>query len=331
MNNPQSLQAQADELAPWRYSYEYGEVSIHGDPVAAPIHGAYGRGKETMAHIVRNLHAGDFSQMRALDLGCLEGHYTELLCQAGFREVVAVDLSSEQVERARFLLKTLMQFSNVTVLQGSVEDRAFMEGLGKFDVILFHGLLYHLKDPIGIFETLSLVSNPRNILLLSTQFKFPFAEIIATSPIANIKFRGATLQAAGQNNLVKYEGTHSTYASMATRLNPVALNRLLRKLGFSTLIAYDTPLGCTYGFQVHLVAAMETLPSLVDTLNQENKVPGLQFFPWQGDRLDGFSLRGGWRNFVSRLALRIAYSLSERLGGSAARQIRRMEIAHHAE
>jgi 2-polyprenyl-3-methyl-5-hydroxy-6-metoxy-1,4-benzoquinol methylase len=326
-----SLQSKADELGPWRYSYEYGGVRIQGDPVAAPIHGAYGRGKETMEHIVNKLHSGERSHMRALDLGCLEGHYTELLCRAGFQEVVAVDLSSEQVARAHFLLKTLMQFTNVTVLQGSVEDRAFMESLGTFDVILFHGLLYHLKDPIGIFETLSQVSNPRHILLLSTQFKFPFSEIIAPSPIANIKFRGSTLQAAGQGGLVKYEGTHSTYARMATRLNPAALNRLLRKLGFSTLVAYDTPLGCAYGFQVHLVASMQPLPGLVGTLNQGHNISGLQFFPWQGDRLDGFSLRGGWRNFVSRFALRVAYSLGERLGGSAARQARRIDIAHHAE
>jgi uncharacterized protein RhaS with RHS repeats len=51
----------------------------------------------------------------------------------------------------------------------------------------------------------------------------------------------------------------------------------------------------------------------------------------QGDRLGGFSLRGGWRNFVSRFALRVAHSLGERLGGSAARQARRIDIAHHAE
>jgi hypothetical protein len=51
----------------------------------------------------------------------------------------------------------------------------------------------------------------------------------------------------------------------------------------------------------------------------------------QGDRLGGFSLRGGWRNFVSRFALRVAHSLGERLGGSAARQARRIDIAHHGE
>lgn len=116
MSTNQSLQDKADELAPWRYSYEHMGVKIQGDPVAAPIHGAYGRGKETIEQIVKSLHSGDLSKKRALDLGFLEGHYTEILCKAGFQEVVAVDLSPEQVIRAEFLLKTLMQFDNVIVL-----------------------------------------------------------------------------------------------------------------------------------------------------------------------------------------------------------------------
>lgn len=116
---------------------------------------------------------------------------------------------------------------------------------------------------------------------------------------------------------------------MAVRLNPSALKRLLKKVGFSTVIAYDTPLGCTYRFQVHLVAATESLPDLVKTLNQGHAIPDLHFYPWQGDRLDGFSLRSGWRSFVSRVALRIAYGVCERLGGSAARKTRRVNIARH--
>ena len=42
--------------------------------------------------------------MRAIDLGCLEGHYAALFCSFGFKEVVAVDLSEEHVKRASFLL-----------------------------------------------------------------------------------------------------------------------------------------------------------------------------------------------------------------------------------
>ena len=197
------LRKKAESLGPWRYDHSHGPVRIIGDPAAAPIHGSYGRGRDTMRHILGGLSAGrDIAKWRALDLGCLEGHYTELLCEAGFKEVVALDLSPEHVARAHFLLVTLQGYSNAVVLNGSVEDREFMSSLGRFEVILFHGLLYHLRDPIGIFETLSNVMAERNFLLLSTQFKFNFAEIVSPSPIANFKIRTIPADADG---LVRYD------------------------------------------------------------------------------------------------------------------------------
>lgn len=325
--NISSLQDQADALGPWRYSHRHANVVIEGDPVAAPIHGDYGYGRQIMQHVLNGFKSwGNLSQMRALDLGCLEGHYTELLCEAGFGEVVALDLSVEQVDRAKFLVNTLKGYANATILTGSVEDKSLMGSIGKFDLILFHGLLYHLKDPISIFETLSRVAKPRHALLLSTQFKFPFAEIITPSPIANVKFRAIK---PSDDNLVRYEGTHSTYATMASRLNPSALNRILRRAGFAEIAAYDTPLGCQYGFQVNLIATTDSQDQLLKVLNAQSKIPGLGFHSWNGDRLDSFSLSSGWRSVVSKFAVRVAYSVAERLGGSAARQTRRAEIAQH--
>src|SRR5262249_44390693 len=157
----------AHALAPWRYDHRHGDLLIKGDPVAAPIHGAYGRGADIMAHILSSLASrGPLRGLRALDLGCLEGHYTDLLCAAGFGEVVAIDLSEEHVARASFLLREVKGYDNANVMAGSLEDRAFMRSLGRFDLILFHGLLYHLKDPIGVFETIGEAAAQEHTLLL---------------------------------------------------------------------------------------------------------------------------------------------------------------------
>ncbi len=325
-DQPSLLQAKARELGPWRYDHQHGALKIAGDPSAAPIHGSLGRGADIMRHVLGRLGTWrDVSSMRAIDLGCLEGHYTEQLCAAGFRKVVAVDLSAEHVARARFLLQEVMGYTNVSVIEGSVEDRAFMQGLGHFDVILFHGLLYHMKDPIGIFETISRIASPDHVLLLSTQFKFEFAEIVVPSALANIKFRRLSEAATP---LVHDSGVGSTYASMAVRLNPRALDRLLRQVGYRDLTAYDTPLGCRYGFHVHLIAATFDQTKLREALNRGHDIPNLKFFRWAGDRLDSFSLKDGWRSRFSRLVLRVAYAICERLGRSGARQSLRAEIAH---
>src|SRR5262245_52182221 len=117
------LQARADALKPWRYDHEAGGVVIKGAPEAAPIHGS--RGRCMMVDLVRGVIGDrDPARLRALDLGCLEGHYTEVLAEAKLGEVVAVEWSHEHVERAKFLLHDIMGCSNVTVRQGDVEDPA---------------------------------------------------------------------------------------------------------------------------------------------------------------------------------------------------------------
>jgi SAM-dependent methyltransferase len=319
-----ALTAKARLLGPWRYTHTHGDVTIHGDPVAAPIHGAYGRGADIMSHILSGLATWKpLTELRALDLGCLEGHYTDLLCKVGFREVVAVDLSAEHVERARFLLTELKGYTNVTIRQGSIEDADFMRSLGKFDLVLFHGLLYHLKDPVGVFELLREISAPDYVLLLSTQFKFNFAEIVAPSPLANLKFRNLPKQ---HDNLATYKAIGSTYATMAMRLNPRALYQLLRAVGYNDATSYDTPLGCRYGFQVNLIASTFDQNALRAALNDTNGILGLDFQVWRGDRLDSFPLTTG-RSRIGRLIMRVAYSICERIGKSGARQTRRAEIS----
>src|SRR5687768_6571793 len=99
------LQQAIDALRPWRYNHRFDSFVIHADdPRSAHVHDAYG--KDIMAHLTKVL-IGDHNpaEMRALDLGCLEGHYSDLLCKAGFKEVVSVDLSEGHIERARFLLQ----------------------------------------------------------------------------------------------------------------------------------------------------------------------------------------------------------------------------------
>ena len=151
-----ALADKAKALGPWRYDHAIGDrLIVRGNPVSAPVHGSYGRGAETMRHIVQRLAANlDMSTARALDLGCLEGHYTDILCAAGFKEVVAVDLSPEHLARVEFLLREVRGYTNATIVRGNVEDAALLVSLGQFDVILFHGLLYHLTDPVTFMQRL---------------------------------------------------------------------------------------------------------------------------------------------------------------------------------
>lgn len=325
MNDVVRLQQRAGELAPWRYDHSHNGVTIKGDPIAAPIHGALGRGHDIMQELVRGV-IGDRNPagLRALDLGCLEGHYTEILAEAGVDQIVAVEWSKDHVRRARFLLNELKGYANVSVREGDVEDPDLWSDLGAFDIVLFHGLLYHMRNPISVLERIRQAAPAGKILhlLLGTQFKFPFSEIADPSPMANLKIRGRPVDTEGR---VTNED-RSTFAPVAMRLNPAAVHGLLRTIGYQDAIAYDTPLGARYGFQVNLVATTGSDPDLRQRLTANSSVPGVKFHTWNGRRLDGYDLD----NRISRAvcgAQRLVRRTGELFGGSQARLRTRRTIS----
>src|SRR5262249_30919102 len=154
-------------------------------------------------------------------------------------------------------------------------------------IVLFHGLLYHMRNPVAVLERIrALAPKGRQLhLLLGTQFKFPFSEIADRAPLANVKIRKLPRRPDGR---VHSMADGSTYAPVALRLNPAAVHGILCALGFFDPVAYDTPSGARYGFQLHLVTSSEPDSTLLPRLQAAaDQVPGLGFYPWNGRRLDG--------------------------------------------
>jgi SAM-dependent methyltransferase len=306
------LERKAEALRPWRYDHQIGAFRIKGDAVTAPVHGGLGRGADIMRHLLKAIVAtGDVSRMRAIDLGCLEGHYTELLCEAGFSEVVGVDLSPAHIARARFLLNEVHGYDRVRIIEGNVEDDGFLTSLGRFDVIVFHGLLYHMVDPIGMMERLRRLGADGHVLLLSTQFKFRFVEMAAPWPAANIYRR----EPNSHMPKVVNNSDGSVYKALAVRLNPSALDVLLRINGYREIVGYDTLLGSRFGFQVNLVAGGRDPVALRKALERPSGIPVLQFYDWAGNRLDRYHLDRIPQAVIVRFVLQVLSAFGEVLGG----------------
>ncbi len=321
----QELKQRAEALAPWRYSYQHQGVTINGHPEAAPILGDLGRGRDLFRHVVQTvIGERDPNTIRALDLGCLEGHYSDILCDLHLGEVVAVDLSQPHVRRAHFLLKEFKQHQNATVLQGDVEDPGFLPTLGVFDLVIFHGLLYHMKSPLLIFDLLENIrSRVGFTLFLSTQFKGSFMTLTSPEPLAELKVRN---REASPDGTVFYSQEESVYARAALRLNPAGLNRVLRGYGYKQSVAYDSPLGSDYGYTLHLIALKEPRPDLARDLSLGHGLPKVRFYDWDGRQLDGYDPS---RDFTLKIVLRLASLLRrllQRLGKPAERQLRRRTI-----
>lgn len=93
----------------------------------------------------------DMSGMRVLDVGCAEGFFSFEAERRGAREVVAIDSYPSSIER--FTLCRDALGSRATAYLCNVYDLQ-PKSFGTFDLVMFFGVLYHLRHPLLALERL---------------------------------------------------------------------------------------------------------------------------------------------------------------------------------
>ena len=137
------LAAEIKQFAPWFHNMNLGGV------ITAPDHflGDYPRAKFAgFAHAI----PADLTGMTVLDVGCNAGFYALEMKRRGAKEVVGIDEDERYLQQAA--LAARVQKVDITLQKMSVYDVA---RLGKrFDVVLFMGVLYHLRHPLLALDLL---------------------------------------------------------------------------------------------------------------------------------------------------------------------------------
>lgn len=128
----------------------YGEWTAHNIHLQS---GVYTVGKETgdkgsrlkrIMQIVSDFTAAPLSDLRVLDLGCLEGLFAVELARHG-AEVVGIEGRTANIEKARFV-KEVLSLDNLELVEDDVRNLS-VKKYGHFDVVLNLGILYHLDAP----------------------------------------------------------------------------------------------------------------------------------------------------------------------------------------
>ncbi len=134
-----------------------------------------------IVQLVADLSRRDLSDLRILDLGCLEGMYGIELALHGAK-VVGVEIRLANLEKARFAKETL-GLKNIEFIKEDV--RKINRGqYGVFDVVLCLGILYHI-DAEHIFSFLeNLFDLCSGLLLIDTN--------LAKRARTKIQYRGLT-------------------------------------------------------------------------------------------------------------------------------------------
>lgn len=149
----------------WFYAYELPDgrtaPTYHGVDIQA-IHET----RWQMARACLEQRLGpDFSGLSALDLASHQGWFAVQLAQAGFGSVLGIDARDSHVEDSS-LMGTIYGLDRLRFRQGDIHTLSGDE-LGRFDVVLMLGLLYHLENPIGALRTCRDLC--RNVCLIETQ------------------------------------------------------------------------------------------------------------------------------------------------------------------
>jgi tRNA (mo5U34)-methyltransferase len=137
------IEKRVQELRPWFHNMDVGGVET------APDHflGDYPRLKwRTFAHAVPH----DLRGKTVLDVGCNAGFYSIEMKRRGADRVVGIDCDDRYLAQARFASEVAgvnIDFRNMSVYQvADLKER--------FDVVIFMGILYHLRHPLLALDLL---------------------------------------------------------------------------------------------------------------------------------------------------------------------------------
>jgi tRNA (mo5U34)-methyltransferase len=134
---PEQLERRVRELGDW-----FHNLNLHGVQTA-PNHflGNYPQIKwERFAHAIPE----DLSGCTVLDIGCNAGFYSLEMKRRGADRVVGLDADPRYLAQARLAAEALEM--DIEFRQLSVYD---VPQLGeKFDLVIFMGVLYHLRHPL---------------------------------------------------------------------------------------------------------------------------------------------------------------------------------------
>lgn len=134
---PEEIKRRVDELGPWFHNIDLNGVAT------APGHflGDYPSVKwRRFADAIPQ----DLAGKTVLDIGCNGGFYSIEMKRRGAKRVVGIDSDDDYLAQARFAAEVMG--AEIEFRKMSVYDVEKLKE--KFDIVLFMGVLYHLRHPL---------------------------------------------------------------------------------------------------------------------------------------------------------------------------------------
>jgi tRNA (mo5U34)-methyltransferase len=171
----------------------------------------------------------DLKGASVLDVGCNAGFYSIEMKRRGADRVLGIDSSDVYLAQARFATEVCgvsVELKKLSVYEvGQLKDR--------FDLVLFMGVLYHLRHPLLALDLLH-EHVVKDMLVFQTMQRGPepgSAELAADYPFSET----AIFEAPGTPRAVFIEGSYAGDPTNWWVPNPACSMALLRSAGFELL------------------------------------------------------------------------------------------------
>lgn len=195
----------------------------------------------------------DLNGWTALDIGCNAGYYTFELARRG-AHVTGIDVDARYLEQARWAAGQYGLEDRVTFQQMQVYDLARWEV--KFDLVLFMGVLYHLRYPM---LGLDIVTQKVGRLLVFQTLTMPGMEVYGDTYDLDIEHR-EPMQESGWPKMAFIEHRLANDPTNWWAPNHAGVEAMLRAGGMSVT--------GRLGHEIYLAEPDFEHPSAMDTWNR---------------------------------------------------------------
>lgn len=209
-------------------------VTTYPPPEVAPVHTT----RLAMLHAAVQGHFGDRPRngLSAIDLACHEGWFAHQLQDLGFAAVRGFDARADHVENARLAAAGCGRDLRFDQADVHALDAA---SVGRADLVLCLGLIYHLENPVGALRTAHALTADGGLCLVETQ--------VAPNLSGPLDYGHHTFVKPMMGNFAIVDETDETHGPETSTTgiclvpSVEALLWVLRKVGFREARVLDVP------------------------------------------------------------------------------------------
>ena len=229
----------------WFYSYELPDGSTtptYHDIDIQAIHDT--RWQMLESCLDKNL-GPERNGLSALDLASHQGWFAYNMARAGFSRVLGIDARQAHVDDSS-LISSIYGMNHLSFQKGDIHEQN-PDQLGRFDVVLMLGLLYHLENPVGALRTCRALCN--SLCVIETQIVPGMTGFVDYGSYQYVRPLKGSFGIIDETDDTQGPEASITGVCLVPSLD--ALMWLLEKVGFSSAEVLEPPPGAYEQLRYH--------------------------------------------------------------------------------